>query len=682
MLTKIANQSISYLESSTFFCATFFWKRWNMKINSPLLTSSVLSTLKLGKGVKSLNLMVPFVEHIISEKDEEICNLYFIQMELYNQFGFKNFPLFLLRKILNSLCKENKIKLENEEYWFIAKDKSNIIKFQDELKTAKKDNETIINNLTKYLSSKIGKKINSSIVEGAFSDFLVAVGFDILENPFKINYLQYDFDKEQLNYLIGRYILEQYENNKCVFNMIERIISGMFVASAIYIETNDLKEVIKNVDFYFDSPFLLGVLGYKSEFENKEANELINILKSKQAKLKCFRNNFKELENILQNYIEKYMENSNPYIEKTLEGLNSNFYTVDDVKLLIYNLEENLLLKGIELVETPEYIKERHKFVIKEEELFENLKNDFISEYPNDRAIRNDVKSVASIALLRDKKRVKFLENSKALFITNNKQLVKTVNRTLEMNTDYEIGYTMTACNLTAIVWFSNVEKNEKLVTLRLSEYARASTKLTKAMTTECVKQINKLVNEGYSDENFINLMRSQAFTDELSLAIEGDIKKINDATIVKVYEKASEESKRKDVTLGIFQEGINLAKKEMSEQKKMIEEYEQQAKNREQNINRNIEKEVQKKLRRSNFIKIVIFIILLYIVDSLIIMLFNKYIQLNSLLSILLGGVPIIPFNLVIYEKIFNLIYKKSINKSEMLLRTKIREEVMKFSG
>lgn len=107
---------------------------------------------------------------------------------------------------------------------------------------------------------------------------------------------------------------------------------------------------------------MLRVLDFKLPEENKSAMELVELLKKLNVKIKCFKHNFNEIENILKEFIKNYGKQS----ERTLENLVIKNYSETDLRFLLNNLEDAFRSLGIDIVDTSEYVEQKNKYVIDE----------------------------------------------------------------------------------------------------------------------------------------------------------------------------------------------------------------------------------------------------------------------------------------------------------------------------
>lgn len=248
------------------------------------------------------------------------------------------------------------------------------------------------------------------------------------------------------------------------------------IANVIYMQIeNDNKSTLKNLNCYLDAPFILRVLGYKTNEENVSAKELFNLLKKYKANICCFQHNFQEVINIMT----YYKNHIGTFQESTLEHFDLKGYTESQVDMAISNLENRFKELGIKIVDTPEYTEDKYSDVIDvaglEEKLREYYNNRQIG-YSKDKAINNDVNSVCAINMLRKSRKFTKLENCTHIFVTTFYYLKYATKEVMKEIDDLEIGLVIDDLDLTTFLWFKDFSKNNELPKLRLIENAIAAT--------------------------------------------------------------------------------------------------------------------------------------------------------------------------------------------------------------
>ena len=270
-------------------------------------------------------------------------------------------PRAIIDIIINRLKKQNIIRQKNNMFEFII-DSTNIVKeFDNRYENSKKQVDKIINELLNYFKNNTDIKMNYMDCKNSFAMFLDKNGYLLYEDINNSMRLKNNIDK--ISYHIGRFIYYHKELSDDTYTSLLSVIEGSLIANALYVNIDsDNNADLHRLTCYFDAPFMLRVLDFKLPEENKSAMELVELLKKLNVKIKCFKHNFNEIENILEEFIKNYGKHS----ERTLENLVIKNYSETDLRFLLNNLEDAFSSLGIDIVDTPEYDEQKNKYVIDE----------------------------------------------------------------------------------------------------------------------------------------------------------------------------------------------------------------------------------------------------------------------------------------------------------------------------
>lgn len=517
---------------------------FHMKNNNLLITTAMLTSIFETSKKDTLDLMMPFVLEIIFENDgKELANNQYIKEQLNKKYSFFNFPNAILSVIINRLKKQQKIIQKDNEYIIIGKNIEEQIKIFSERKSiAKQESDNLISSICDYLKQHNIKNIDVGKTEQYFSLFLKRNGYSIFEGN-QLN-IKYDIKKDQINYFIGKFIVENFENKTDIFDKLKKIVDGFMIATALYVQvesSNNSK--FKKLDCYFDAPFLLRILGYKTQYMNDNAIELKKLLEDSGANIKCFKHNYEEVEGILENYIRNYGKN----LEKTLEGLDVENYTVSELQIMLDTLMDRFIELNINVVETPKYNEDEYDSVIDETKLLQMLKENYDKEVPEE-TLRRDVASASAIVRIRKNKIFKRIEDSKAIFVTTNYSIRYCVNSLLNIDETFQISPIVSDIDMTAITWLKTFNKSDSknLPIMKLIENARSCMEPTPSVIKEfnrCIERMNNNPKIPLDSNSLGNLLTSIYFRKQLMEDIEGLDKNINEKQIVKTYEKTIDEN-------------------------------------------------------------------------------------------------------------------------------------------
>ena len=543
-------------------------------------------------------------------------------MRWIKNFGFPNIPKAVIEKIFNRM---KKTVIRNDKRYYLIKDLSEEVKKFDENKSQIQDeSDKVVDNLTEYLkaSNKNFNKITIEETKKLLYMFFEKNGFTTIENLENLKNIG-EYKTDQTNYYIAKFILDENENNTRVFNSIYKIVCGFMLANTIYIQVeNDNKASLKNLNCYLDTPIILNLLELKTDEQNSSAKLLVELLEKKQAKIKCFEHNYKEVYSI----IYAYKENIGKYKDKTLEGLDKKNYTYSDVERLLDNLKSLLKKKHVEVEEKPNY--EEYSTIIDEQGLEDYLKEKYKDKIEKkEKVLGPDIDSISAISRLRKGKYVTKLEESKAVFVTNNYDLIKYSNLFLNKKEFGEISYSISDIELTTILWLKTFKTNPDLPKFKLIENARLALEPSNQIMERFKDVIEKMKEEELINDIDVleNLKTNLYYKAELMEKIEGDGDNITNEVVRGIIDKQTENLQ---LQLDVANEKINQLEREkqLNESKK-------------KDTRKLIEKEcldkatrISKKMGKS--LKIIIYIVYFIIIGYCIYITYKDIIVENNIIN------------------------------------------------
>lgn len=541
--------------------------RIKMENSNALIGTAMLTAIWDQTHKDNLELLKPFITYLVGKNAsiQDEINITKIINEMDEEFGFPNIPKAVIEKIFNRM---KKIIIRNDKKYYLIKDLSEEVKKFDENKNQIQDeSDKVINNLMEYLksSNKNFNKITIEETKKLLYIFFEKNGFITLENIESLKNIG-EYKTDQANYYIAKFILDENKNNTRVFNSIYKIVCGFMLANTIYIQVeNDNKASLKNLNCYLDTPILLNLLELKTEEQNGSAKLLVELLEKKQARIKCFEHNYNEVYSI----IYAYKENIGKYRDKTLEGLDKKNYTYSDVERLLDNLKSLLKKKHVDVEEKPSY--EDYSAVIDEQGLEDYLKEKYKDRIEKkEKVLGPDIDSISAISRLRKGKYVKKLEESKAIFVTNNYDLIKYSNLFLNKKEFGEISYSISDVELTTILWLKTFKTNPDLPKFKLIENARLALEPSNQIMERFKDVIEKMKEEELINDTdvFENLKTNLYYKAELMEKIEGDGDNITNEVVRGIIDKQTENLQ---LQLDVANEKINQLEneKQLNESKK-----------------------------------------------------------------------------------------------------------------
>ena len=302
-------------------------------------------------------------------------------------------------------------------------------------------------------SNDVHNNFNESWVDDKITDILLS-----FIGRFGVEYLRAYVFKSALpvipetapkeQFIVSRFIANLYNINDPLFSCVSVLVKGHMYANAhVCPDLESLQKKFNNLTFYLDTPLVLNLLGMQRMEEKDASNELIYLLKKLKGTIAIFDHTAIEIRNILAS-AERNIDNPNASGEVVKEIRKSGIKR-SDIILLRENLDEKLYELSIKIHKTPPY---KIDYQISEEELKTEIEKELT--YRNPEAIKFDINSIRSIYVLREGSVPKRLEDSKAVFVTQNSALAKAA-YTLGQNhnSTREVSSTITDYSLANIAW-------------------------------------------------------------------------------------------------------------------------------------------------------------------------------------------------------------------------------------
>ena len=518
-------------------------------MNNIILTTSavMMETMWEEKRNDLLDLITPFILYSIAQKTSiggEIKIDYIVQ-SMGAFYGYKDIPESVIKKILNRNPKKC-IKRERKKY-FLIKD---LGEFADNFDKRCKECDDRVNKigdkLAFYLRNHCTRwKQNYTSEESIlrlqdfFSRYGLFVGIDRLEQQIELSPKEHEID-----YYIGRYIFDNKKDNTIEYRDILDLVKGYFLKTVVYLQPengNLLSANYRNVDFYYDTPILLNLLGYQSEEEKKAANLLHEQLKKQKANFCFFYHAETEMKNILSAY--QHSLRSGKYTGRTLEGLDRKKYTVSGVERLKDNWKSQLK-NTFQIIEKniPEYtVKENgtvdESEVLDEKELIASIRKRAKS-YKQEN-IERDVDSILAIHRLRNNYVCENIENARAIFVTNNFDLANSVNYYYKRNVNKKaFPLVLTSAELSAMLWVKNGTSTD-LPEKQLLNNAYAALQPMPELLNKLSEVLEQMKLEGKVTSEEVTALRTSHYVHrELWKETFGDENLTNENTIMEIKQK------------------------------------------------------------------------------------------------------------------------------------------------
>ncbi len=348
---------------------------------------------------------------------------------------------------------------------------------------------------------------NTVIEEEVASSYFFEVLYDIAPYLFKnisdIETVKFNHS-EKNKFLVAKFVSHV---NKCDQESFEAILSfvrGSMLTETFYYSQNvsDISnKPMKRVVVYFDTQFLIRVLGFSDESICIPCKELHEMLREMQVKMRCFRQTYDEMHGIFLAALNKLNQNGRLNANKpgdVFDYLNRSGITHSDLLVIMGTLEDKLSELGIMVENKPEIIE---AFSIDEVSLNQSLGEAF--EFQSDKARNHDIDCLQAIFQMREGRPQNYLDRCKAIFITTNSKLARL--STLYFNNQFGVSSAPVCMGdnvFTSLVWMKSVKKAPDIPKDRLVANCYSALLPSESLWADYIKEVNKLKDKGTISEN------------------------------------------------------------------------------------------------------------------------------------------------------------------------------------
>lgn len=529
-------------------------------MNRNTITSlSMLYALWQSERKDLLDVIRPFVLYTIGETTsggnridiEAVC----VFME--KEFGYKYVQPAVVERILRretarSIPKDERlIKKLNGDFYLVGSLNGFVEKFKEKRAACKSHSDIVIKELVEYLNSYHIKNENftRAEVETLLLAFFERQGERLILATEELNCIKAKHN--EIEYYIGKFILNEYERKTIIIEYIEDLVKGYFITTALYLQADNpdiTRASFNDVTFYLDTRLLLAFLGYKTVQENTSVQKMVKSIQNNGAKVACFSYNIDEVESILEAYKQSTLDNKQRQSTITLEYFDENKYSYTQVDAEQKFFEKKLQVANITPVSTEQALR---KEGVREETIgfiddshIEKLILEIKPNY-NRTTLPDDLNAINTISRIRKGKKRPHIERCKAVFVTPNNVLVAAIKKYLR-NIDADLGFpiAITGEDLCVIAWLKDFEESGDLPKFRLLENVMTAVTPTRDWMEAFFDNLEKMESLGTLSGDEAALLRMDLFVrKELMEKTVGAKDNLNVAIIESVRNKIRNEN-------------------------------------------------------------------------------------------------------------------------------------------
>lgn len=538
-----------------------------MKKNA-IISLAMLYALWQTKRSDLLDLIRPFVLYAVgvTTKVGDIIDVEGICRYMESEFGYQSFQCavverILLRETSDAIKQESRIiKKEDRKFILIASLSTQVEKFNSKRLVCKEHSDAVTTALAGYLNhNRACRRDNytSSEAEVFLLSFFERQGGSIVLSADDLR--QISFKNSELDFFIGKFILEENEKRSSLMDYIVELVKGYFVTTALYLQAENLDVThasFSNVIFYLDTRLLLALLGFKSSQENESVQEMVKSLQRNGAKLACFSYNIEEVENILEAYKQSTVSPRRYPATITLEFFDergASYTHVDAAQKAFIQKLRNFQVKEIsfEAALINAGVKDQATGLLNDDEL-RNILLEMKPSY-NVSTLPDDLAAINTVSRIRRGKRLPNIEKCKAVFVTSNPLLVSgTKQRLINHSEDVGFPLAITGNDLCVMAWLKDFERSNNLPKMRLLENVLAALTPSKELMDAYFDNVDYLEKQGDLSGDEAALLRMDQFAKkELMELTKGEKGNLSTAVVQTIRENIRRESKEEGIKIG-----------------------------------------------------------------------------------------------------------------------------------
>ena len=486
-----------------------------MTNNNALTGIVMLETMWATRGKDLLDLISPFIRYTIAKlttPGEEI-DLARVHAQVSSEFGYLDMPKSIVVKVLNR--DPTLFKRESGKYVFVKPIDADVQKFEKRRDECEQKIDAVGTDLASYLETHVHKKrqfsadMAISYLQAFFSRHGLYVGTNRLEEE---NISPRD---QELDYYIAQYIFEKKAQGLAEFGYIIDLVKGYYLQSAIYIQAengNIVSANYSNVTFYYDTPFLLRLMGWRTKEDMDSATELHTALIKRKGSFAYFPQTQREINSILNAYQHSI---GHPSVV-TLELLDEHGYTSADVDRLKQTWEANLSSRfTIQAVGLPAYKKTSDGSIDQITIIDEVGLRDYLLQnikWHSVDALDADIASSLAIHRLRGGIISPDLETCGSVFVTTNNALAKQFNKYYRENVEKNtFPLLISDTDLSAITWIKSGGRSN-LPEKQLLRNAYMAMQPTPEMLEKFGQVLSKMEGEGKVTPEVIAVLKANRY--------------------------------------------------------------------------------------------------------------------------------------------------------------------------
>jgi hypothetical protein len=365
---------------------------------------------------------VPFVAHCVKSAGSAAIATQDVQVQLRERFGL-TIPQYALSTVIKRGVRQGLFRPANHTL-IPNPDRLKSLDIDSAYQRAERGYRQLLSKFLFFVKERFGREFVESQVDDAFLTYVTDRALPIVRSTLLGKEYQPQLaNLGEMELMLAEFIVHLFEEDLEGFDLLDMIVRGCILTTALYLpDPNDQSRKVTDLAVYFDTPFVINLLGLTDPAREEAAKELVNLLRDLGARVACFSHTLLETENLLIGSSQSLSASSangrgpNEIVSYAL----SRGWGRTQLEMKAFAVEGDLLDLGVSVLDAPDYLARTTLDEVRMEEVLQSVVG-----YARPETRLYDVKSLAAIWHLRDGRTRRHLESSRAIFVTSNASLVR-----------------------------------------------------------------------------------------------------------------------------------------------------------------------------------------------------------------------------------------------------------------
>lgn len=487
------------------------------------LTAYAMIKVSYDQKKDHLENFMPFALEAITNLDANKITRKDVQKEIKRLYSIK-IPRFVIGTLLKRAKKQKFIDLIDGIQ----------VKYQEKLlslnienlrKLAQTENDVLIKSIQNFSVKEYDTKLSLTEIQDTLKNFIEKYGLFILRASIRGENIGNTLEiAARSKHIIADFTLKSYVEESDDFERIERLVQGWMLYNATFLPNiQEVSANFKGTMFFFDTSFIIRLLGFEGARNALPNRELLDILYTQNAKLKVFDFTSDEIVRVL--YAVKDSMTSLSPREFAKRGLMAQYalshnWKPGDILSVISRLKSTLRTYRIEVYASPP----RVPLYTLDENLISSIIKDDAERHremkgypaPKEETIKHDVDSIAGIFTLRKGRHTTRIEDSPAIFVTTSSHLARVCERAGIVHPGTDAPISIADYNLAILAWIKNPSGTQSLPSLRLASDSYAVLQPDEKTWQEFLNEVDILISKNQVSEEELALLVGYTGTAEI----------------------------------------------------------------------------------------------------------------------------------------------------------------------